>query len=138
MKIKTHGKISKRLVGVPIDVVDGVRATAELTAISEMVADSSGLIHGGFTFGLADYAAMLAVNHPNVVLGSAQVKFIAPVKKGDIMRANATVTKTEGKKTEVNVEINVEGLRVFAGILMCYTLEKQVFDKITNKNKLVD
>jgi uncharacterized protein (TIGR00369 family) len=128
MNIKTHEKVSKLLVGTPIDVVGGVRASATLTTTSEMIADSSGLIHGGFTFGLADYAAMLAVNHPNVVLGSAQVKFIAPVRNGETMRANATVTETEEKKIGVNVEVNVEGRRVFTGIFVCYVLEKHVLD----------
>jgi acyl-coenzyme A thioesterase PaaI-like protein len=72
--INTHEKISKRLVGRPIEVVRGTHAVVELNATNEMAVDLVGLTHGGFTFGLADYAAMLAVNHPNVVLGSAQVK----------------------------------------------------------------
>ncbi len=129
MNIKTHEKISNQLVGMPIDVVDGVSATAELIAKNEMVTDSSGLIHGGFTFSLADYAAMIAVNHPNVVLGSAQVKFIAPVRKGETMRANAKVKNTENRKTEVSVEIDVNSRKVFEGIFICYTLEKHVLDK---------
>ena len=62
----------------PVEVVGGSKAIVELTATPEMEADASGLTHGGFTFGLADYAAMLAVNHPNVVLGSAQTKFTSP------------------------------------------------------------
>jgi len=44
-----------------------------------MAADARGLVHGGFTFGLADYAAMLAVNEPTVVLASAQTKLITPL-----------------------------------------------------------
>ena len=31
-------------------------------------------------FGAADYAAMLAVNDPNVVLGNAELRFVAPVE----------------------------------------------------------
>ena len=116
MNINTHGKISERLVGKPVEVIGGARATVELTATEEMTADPTGLIHGGFTFGLADYAAMLAVNHPNVVLGSAQVKFTAPVKVGEKMRAEATITKTEGKKSEVNVDVKVGEHKVLTGI----------------------
>ena len=63
-----------------------------------MAADSTGLTHGGFTFGLADYAAMLAVNHPFVVLGSAQVKFTAPVRTGETMRAEAKVRPSRGRR----------------------------------------
>ncbi len=128
MEIKTHNEISRVLVGVPIEVVDGVRAVAELKTTSEMSADSSGLVHGGFTFSLADYAVMLAVNHPNVVLGQAQVKFTAPVRVGETLRAEATVTKIEGRKSEVNVEVKVGDRKVFTGTFDCYTLDKHVLD----------
>jgi acyl-coenzyme A thioesterase PaaI-like protein len=128
MDVKTHIKISRTLVGIPIDVVEGVRAVAELTTIGEMAVDSSGLIHGGFTFGLADYAAMLTVDHPNVVLGSAQTKFTAPVRVGDTMRAEANIVKTEGKKSEVNIEVKIGDRKVLAGVFECYTLDKHVLD----------
>jgi uncharacterized protein (TIGR00369 family) len=129
MEIRTHDRISRMLVGVPLEVVDGVMAVAELTATVEMAADSTGLVHGGFTFSLADYAAMLAVNHPNVVLGQSQAKFTAPVRVGENMRAKATVTKTEGRKSEVNVEVKVDEKKVFTGIFTCYTLDKHVLAK---------
>lgn len=129
MEVKTHDKISSRLVGKPVEVETGVRAVAELMATQEMIADASGLIHGGFTFGLADYAAMLAVNHPNVVLGSAQTKFTAPVKVGEMMRAEATVAKIEGRKSEVNVEVKVGEQKVFTGTFLCFTLDKHVLNK---------
>ena len=61
----------------------------------------------GFVFGLADYAAMLAVNDPNVVLGSADMRFIAPVKVGDEVVATATVTESKGKKRVL--EVSAEG-----------------------------
>jgi acyl-coenzyme A thioesterase PaaI-like protein len=128
MEIKTHEKISQTLVGIPLEVVDGVRAVAELTATGEMAADSTGLVHGGFAFGLADYAAMLAVNHPNVVLGQAQAKFTAPIRVGETMKAEAIVTKREGRKSEVNVEVKVGDRKVFTGSFTCYTLDKHVLD----------
>ena len=128
MNIRTHGGISHNLVGTPIEIVDGAESTVELKALSEMALDSSGLIHGGFTFGLADYAAMLAINHPNVVLGSAQVRFMAPVKIGETMRAQAIVTKTDGRKSEVNVEVSVGDQKVFTGVFTCYSLEKHILN----------
>ena len=129
MDINTHEKISGRLVGKAVEVETGVRAIAELVATEEMAADASGLIHGGFTFGLADYAAMLAVNHPNVVLGSAQTKFTAPVKVGEKMRAEATITKTEGRKSEVNVEVKVNEKKVLLATLLCFTLDQHILSK---------
>lgn len=129
MEIRTHNKISGILVGIPVSIVSGSKAVVELITTSEMEVDVSGLTHGGFTFGLADYAAMLAVNHPNVVLGSAQTKFLAPVVTTDKMRAEATVKNTEGKKSEVNVDVTVDGKKVFTGTFQCYSLEKHVLTK---------
>ena len=129
MEIKTHRAISRKLVGVPVEIVEGVKALAELTTTGDMAADSTGLIHGGFIFSLADYAAMLAVNQPNVVLGQAQARFTASVRVGETMKAEAIIAKTDGRKTEVNVDVKVDDKKVLTGSFICYTLEKHVFDK---------
>ena len=81
MKPNTHLSISRDLVGAPESVSDG-EATATLATTPCMAADDRGLVHGGFVFGLADYAAMLAVNDPHVVLGAAETRFTAPVRVG--------------------------------------------------------
>ena len=62
MNINTHHHIDSRLCGTPVELSKGY-ARVEIDTISAMRADDSGLIHGGFIFGLADYAAMLAVNN---------------------------------------------------------------------------
>ncbi len=76
-----------------------------------MAADERGLVHGGFVFGLADYAAMLAVNHPNVVLASAEVRFLKPVVVGERLVAEAWVEETDGRKSRVQVEVRAGGAR---------------------------
>ncbi|HSF38746.1 MAG TPA: hotdog domain-containing protein, partial [Thermoanaerobaculia bacterium] len=78
----THLAIDRRLVGEPVELGPGTASVA-LVTVPEMAADERGLVHGGFVFGLADYAAMLAVNHPNVVLGSAETRFLKPVTVGE-------------------------------------------------------
>ena len=93
-----------------------------------MCVDLNVLIHGGFTFSLADYAAMLAVNHPYVVLGSASVKFIAPVKKGEVMYAEAKVIRAEGRKTSVSVEVTANDKIVFNGEFICFSLDRHVLE----------
>ncbi len=124
---KTHNLTNKELVGEVLELKEGY-SKVELITNDEMSVDEKGLIHGGFTFGLADYAAMVCVNHPNVVLGGAEVKFWAPVKVGEKMIAKAFLIKTEGKKNIVEVEINVENKKVFSGVFNCYILEKHVLD----------
>jgi len=75
--LKTHKIASKNLVGEVVELKEN-ESVVRLKTTKEMAVDEKGLIHGGFTFGLADLAAMVAVNHPNVVLGKAEVKFTNP------------------------------------------------------------
>ena len=128
MDIKTHLLANKQLLGTPIEVVEGISATVKLEAIDNMIVDDRGLVHGGFTFSLADYSAMLAVNHPNVVIGSANIRFTSPVKCGDIMIAKAVIVDEIKNKRLVNVEVYVDNETVFKGDLTCYVLEKHVLD----------
>jgi acyl-coenzyme A thioesterase PaaI-like protein len=93
-----------------------------------MRTDARGLVHGGFVFGLADHAAMLAVNDPFVVLGSADVRFVAPVKVGDVVTAHARVTESKGKKRVVEVHAEVAGKDVLTGTMTAFVLEKHVLD----------
>jgi acyl-coenzyme A thioesterase PaaI-like protein len=74
MKINTHKEIDKELCGKVLIVKEGF-SRVELKTIQRMTVDDKGLVHGGFIFGLADYSARVAVNHPNVVLGAADIKF---------------------------------------------------------------
>jgi len=126
LKVDTHQKISAKWVGEPVELSPG-RSTARLVALPEMSVDERGLVHGGFTFGLADYAAMLAVNDPNVVLGATEVKFLAPVKVGDVMLAKAEVQQAAGKKRLVHCIVETDR-KIFEGVFTCYVLEKHVLD----------
>lgn len=123
--IHTHHKIDRSLCGHPVHIEED-RCTVELTATPNMAADDMELVHGGFIFGLADYAAMLAVNHPNVVLGAADVKFLRPVKVGDRVIAEAQVEQKKGKKQSVAVRVSKGEALVFEGNFTCFVLEKHV------------
>ena len=86
MSINTHQLIDAHLCGVPL-AVEPDFSRVELKTDDAMKVDHLGLVHGGFIFGLADYAAMIAVNDPNVVLGAAEVKFLKPVRIGETVVA---------------------------------------------------
>ena len=126
-QIKTHTGIDQRLCGRPIDIGEGT-SRVSLTTTENMTVDGHGLVHGGFLFGLADYAAMIAVNDPNVVLGGAEVKFLKPVKVGEAVIAEARVIEQTGKKNKVAVTIEREDQTVFNGEFICFILEKHVLD----------
>lgn len=127
MHPRTHLAIDRRLCGEPLEIGEGSAAVA-WTALPEMAADERGLVHGGFVFGLADYAAMLAVNHPNVVLGSAEVRFLKPVTVGERLVARATLDETDGRKSRVRVEVLRGEEPVMSGAFRCFTLERHVLD----------
>lgn len=128
MEPRTHLATNETLVGRVLELSNGKAKTA-LTATAQMAVDSRGLIHGGFLFGLADYAAMLAVNDPNVVLGGAEVRFVAPVAVGAEVIAEADVTLQDGKKRQVDVSAAVAGNTVFIGSFTCFVLDTHVFDQ---------
>jgi acyl-coenzyme A thioesterase PaaI-like protein len=126
LEIKTHVLARERLLGTPLRIVTGEAAEVMLTATEEMAVDGRGLIHGGFTFGLADYVAMLAVNHPFVVLGGSECCFLAPVKVGDSMVASARVEETKGRRRSVSVDVSVNDVKAFTGVFACFILEGHV------------
>jgi acyl-coenzyme A thioesterase PaaI-like protein len=128
MEVNTHERADPRLLGTPVLLEKGT-AVVELTATEEMAIDDRSLVHGGFTFGLADYAAMLAVNDPLVVLGSADVKFTAPVKVGESMVASGVVETMDDRRREVSVEVSVGEKVVLKGTMTCYLLQRHVLDK---------
>jgi uncharacterized protein (TIGR00369 family) len=129
MDIKTHVCANREFLGTPLEVVEGKYAKVELVTKESMAVDDWGLIHGGFAFGLADYAAMLAVNDPNVVLGSAEARFTAPVKNGEKMVAEAKVEAVDRRKRIVVTEITVDDNVVFKGTFTCFVLDKHIFDR---------
>ena len=129
MTQNTHQKINIDLVGRLLEAETDHFARVSLVTTQDMAADEKGLVHGGFTFGLADYAAMLAVNDPNVVLTNAQIQFTRPVKVGDILLALARVEEKEDQKRQVAVEVRVADKTVLQGNFSCIITEKHILDK---------
>jgi acyl-coenzyme A thioesterase PaaI-like protein len=127
MEPRTHETIARRLCGEPVHLEPG-RARVVLDIVPEMAADARGLAHGGFTFGLADYAAMLAVNEPTVVLASAQTKFLGPVVLGDRVEAEAVVERTDGRKRWVKVVVRRAGAPVLEGEFLAVVPAKHLLD----------
>eukprot|EP01064_Diplonema_japonicum_P021854 TRINITY_DN31430_c0_g1_i1.p1 TRINITY_DN31430_c0_g1~~TRINITY_DN31430_c0_g1_i1.p1 ORF type:complete len:153 (+),score=35.31 TRINITY_DN31430_c0_g1_i1:59-460(+) len=128
---QTHKEIDEELCGKAVEIGEG-KAIVELKIENRMRVDSKGLAHGGFVFGAVDYAAMLAVNDPNVVLGEANTRFMKPVKVGDTLVCTATVTETKGKKRIVVVTAEVQGRSeaVLQGTLTAFVLPNHVLDGV--------
>ena len=121
----THLGIDPGLCGEIVALAPG-RAEARMTTLASMAVDESGLVHGGFVFGLADHAAMLAVNDPNVVLGAASTRFLKPVRAGEELLARAACTAESGRKRVVAVEVLRGDEPVMTGELTCFVLDRHV------------
>lgn len=125
MQLNTHLNINTSLCGKVTKLQENY-AEVLLHTTQQMTADKQGLVHGGFIFGAADYAAMSAVNDPLVVLGASSSKFLAPVKVGDAVLCKATVVSEKGKKREVEVQAFVNEKLVFEGSFTTFVLDKHV------------
>ena len=128
----THLEIDRRLCGQPVEIAPG-RARVSLRTLPEMRADARGLVHGGFVFGLADYAAMLAVGDPNVVLGAAETRFLAPVAVGETVIAEARMRPTGNepgaeRRRTVEVRARCGEETVFTGDFTCFVLDAHVLE----------
>ena len=130
--VKTHELINSDLNGEIMKIEEGY-VELRLTTTSEMVADDIGLIHGGFIFSAADYAAMLAVNEKNVVLVGSECQFLSPVKFHDEVNFIAKVRHKDGKKRNVHVAGYVLDIKVFEGEFKTVITDRHVL-----KLKLLD
>jgi acyl-coenzyme A thioesterase PaaI-like protein len=127
MDIRTHLQIDHRLCGTPVHTENG-RSSVKMETCADMAVDSPGLVHGGFIFGLADHAAMIAVNDPYVVLGGAETRFLKPVRVGDTVVATAETKEVKGKKHIVSVDVARGEELVFQGTFTCFVLDRHVLD----------
>ena len=121
----THLKINNKLCGDVVELAKGY-AMVQLKTDAKMAADEEGLIHGGFIFGAADFAAMCAVNEPNVVLTGSTCRFIAPSEKGDVIDFEATIVEQEGAKAVVEVVGHCHGRDIFTASFKTYVTSEHV------------
>lgn len=127
---QTHLGIDAGLCGAPVRLAEGY-AEVRLTTVPAMAVDETGLVHGGFVFGLADHAAMLAVNDPNVVLGAANTRFLRPLRVGDVVIAVASRGAVQGRKHAVTVEVRRGEEPVMTGEFHCVVLDRHVLAPAT-------
>lgn len=123
--LKTHEDINQDLCG-EIQKLEQGFVKLKLVTVPEMVADSKNLIHSGFIFSAADYAAMAAVNERNVVLVASDCQFLSPVKFGDIVNFEAKVRHKEGRKRNIHVTGHVLEIKVFDGEFKTVVTERHV------------
>jgi acyl-coenzyme A thioesterase PaaI-like protein len=80
-----------------------------------MASPGSEFVRGGVVFGLADHAAMLALDQPGAVLQAAEVQFTRPVKVDELIIAEAHARVRHGKKRHVTVTVSQGAEKVLQG-----------------------
>lgn len=93
----------------------------------QMISDESNLIHSGFIFNAANYAAMCLVNQPHAITIGSEVEFLAPVEFEQEMMFLATVKQSNNKKFEINVKGTLLDIKIFEAIFHIAVFEKQLF-----------
>jgi len=128
----THLMINRALCGELLELKHSY-AKVSLTTTAEMSVDENHLVHGGFIFGAADFAAMAAVNDPNVVLVEANTKFLAPVEVGKSIVFEATASHETTRSRFISVIGKLGDVKAFEGDFKAVVLDRHVL-----KLKLVD
>ncbi len=123
--LKTHLMIDRTLSG-DLEKLEKGYAKVKLQTTEDMRADSVGLVHGGFIFSAADFAAMAAVNEPNVVLAGSTCQFLAPVRVGDEVVFEAHVRHSEARKRNVAVTAHAFDIKVFEAEFKTVVTERHV------------
>lgn len=121
--LKTHLAIDKSFAGDIITLEKG-KCGLSFATTKEMKVDDLGLVHSGFIFGAANFAAMAAVNDPNVVLAEATTKFLAPIEVGKTITFEAVATHLNTRTRDVQVVGMMGEIKVFEGIFKTVTLER--------------
>ena len=128
MELKTHLKLNPKFGRLVKITETGAKVILDTT--EDMAVDEEGLVHGGFTFGAADFCAMASVNEPYVVLVKAtECEFMAPIKAGESVEFIGEILMKEKRKVEVKVTGTLKEIKVFEGIFSCVILEKHVLKK---------
>jgi len=94
--------------GLGIDVVESGpgRATARM-AVTHTMVNGHGLAHGAFVFAVADTAFACACNShgPVTVAAGADITFVAPVREGDELVAEAVERTRYGRNGIYDVTV---------------------------------
>lgn len=121
-ELVTHYDINQSLTGTLEELEEGY-AKILFTATEDMVVDRRGMIHSGFIFGAANYAAMAAVNVSTAILAVSKTNFLAPLSVNDEAIFEATALQKDTRKRNVMVVGYYNNIKFFEGEFTIVVLE---------------
>jgi acyl-CoA thioesterase len=89
---------ASRALGMQVDVLEVDHAVVRMT-VTETMVNGHDIAHGGLVFALADTAFACACNShgPVTVAAGAEIVFVAPVRLGDVLEAEAVERTVFGR-----------------------------------------
>ncbi len=127
--LKAYNRINGELCGRLIELKPGY-AKISLKTSTNMIADDKGLIHSGFLFCAANFAAMACVNDPYAFPLNSEVSFLSPVKNGDMIIFEAYEKYQNEKKKEIEVKGLLDDIKVLTATFTVLIFEEHI---LTNK-----
>ncbi|RDU59536.1 thioesterase [Helicobacter marmotae] len=103
------------------------KALVRFVPSERMIMDENKMIHMGYVFNAASFAAMAAINKKHSVLIAADVKFLAPIELGHEILFKADAIQTDTKKCEVKVEGYLLDIKIFDSIFHIAVFDKKIF-----------
>lgn len=120
------------------EIVLLTRGVAHVQFVPEeyMVMDQethNSLIHAGYIFNAASYAAMAAINKRHSIMIAADVKFLSPIELGHEVLFKAVATQMDTKKCEVKVEGFLLDIKIFDSLFHIAVFDKAPFSIALDK-----
>jgi acyl-CoA thioesterase len=107
-EVMAAGDRTTHALGIVVDEVRPGGATVRMTLREDMV-NGHDIGHGGLTFTVADSAFSFACNSYNrrTVAAGAEIRFLAPTHRGDVLVATATERERAGRDGVYDVTVTV-------------------------------
>ncbi|EFR47191.1 hypothetical protein HCCG_01739 [Helicobacter cinaedi CCUG 18818 = ATCC BAA-847] len=125
--------MSPSIVGELVELYRN-KAIVRFRPNERMIMDESKMIHAGFVFNAASFAAMAAINKKYSVLIASDVKFLAPIELGHEITFKAQAIQSDTKKCEVKVEGFLLDIKIFDSLFHIAVFDKKIF-KLRFKNE---
>ena len=119
-------EMSPNIVGELLELYRN-KAVVKFTPNERMTMNEGKMIHAGFVFNSASFAAMAAINKKYSVLIAADVKFLAPIELGHEVIFKAEAIQSDTKKCEVKVEGYLLDIKIFDSLFHIAVFDKKIF-----------
>jgi acyl-coenzyme A thioesterase PaaI-like protein len=111
------------VIGDLVHVVLGQEGVSILEPTADMAFRRTGVVRGHHIFAQANSLAVALVDAEVALTGTANVRFLRPVRAGDRLVAKARVTERVGRRYHVNVVSRVADEDVFRGEFVVFALD---------------